>query len=173
MARKALPSADELRQLLNYNETTGRLFWRHRDGKPAFNARWAGNEAFTTTERGYKQGRIFGELYYAHRIIWRMMQGEIPNDIDHINGVRSDNRWGNLREVTRSENLRNRRLSSNNKTGFHGVSKTSWGAWQSYIGDGSETSRCLGSFKTKDEAVSARQKAEIELGYHPNHGRRE
>lgn len=170
MARKALPAQDVLLQLLNYNPETGELTWRERPGNPAFTTRLAGKPAFTTLERGYKQGRIFMELHYAHRIIWRMMTGEIAHDVDHINGVRSDNRWSNLRSVTRTENLRNRKLGPANTSGAHGVQYTYWGAWQAYIGHQSR-SICLGSFKTKEEAIEARKRAERDLGYHENHGR--
>jgi hypothetical protein len=168
MARKALPAQDVLLQLLNYDPETGALTWRERPDHPAFTTRWAGKPAFTALERGYKQGRIFMELHYAHRIIWRMVTGEIAHDVDHINGVRSDNRWSNLRSVSRAENLRNRRLSCQNTSGTHGVYARSWG-WQAYIRADGKT-KCLGSFKTKEEAVEARRAANEKYGYHQNHG---
>lgn len=170
MARLELPEQLYLAQRLDYAPETGILTWKHRAGDPAFNTRFAGKEAFTTVERGYRQGRLDGKLYYAHRIIWRLMTGEYPVDIDHINGNRSDNRWANLRSVTRAANLQNRRLSRNNTSGHHGVQATSWGTWQAYIGRG-DANVCLGSFKTKTEAIAARKGAERALGYHPNHGR--
>ncbi len=170
MARKELPPREALLQLLCYDAETGALTWRPRPDHPAFTTRWGGKPAFTAVERGYLQGRIFGRLYYAHRIIWRMETGDIPNDIDHINGDRADNRWKNLRNVSRQVNLRNRALSSNNRTGAHGVSLTPYATWQAYIGDG-EKSVCLGSFRTMEEAVRARRLAEQRLGYHANHGR--
>ena len=153
MAKKLLPTQETLRQLLRYDMNTGKLYWLPRPSNPRFTSRWAGTEAFTTVERGYKQGRIFNQLYYAHRIIWRMTYDETPEDIDHINGNRSDNRLENLRNVSRSENLRNRRLSKNNNSGFHSVRYTNWGAWQAYIGF-ENRSICLGSFKTKQEALN-------------------
>lgn len=170
MARKALPSCDVLRQLLRYEPGTGKLFWLPRKDDPAFTTRWAGREAFTTVERGYLQGRIFSEIHYAHRIIWRMQTGELPDDIDHVNGNRADNRWANLRHASRAENMRNRRLSSNNASGIHNVHLTPHGTWQAYIGNAGR-SVCLGSFSTKAEAAAARQGAERALGYHRNHGR--
>jgi len=123
-----------------------------------------------TSERGYKQGRIGGHLHYAHRVIWRMQTGEVADDVDHINGDRGDNRWANLRNVTRQENMRNRKLGRNNTSGFHGVKQAYWGAWQAYIWKDCG-SVCLGAFSTKEEAIAARKSAEAALGYHPNHGR--
>lgn len=170
MARLELPDQAHLLQRLDYCPETGVLTWKPWHSPANFNSRFAGKEAFTTVERGYRQGRVDGRLLYAHRVIWRMMTGETPHDIDHINGDRGDNRWCNLRAVTRQENLRNVRLSHRNHTGSHGVQHTHWGAWQAKIGvDGSVL--CLGSFKTKQEAVEARKAAERALGYHPNHGR--
>lgn len=170
MARLELPEQAYLLQRLDYCPETGVLTWKPWHSPPNFNSRFAGKEAFTTVERGYRQGRIDGRLLYAHRVIWRMMTGETPDDTDHINGDRGDNRWRNLRDVTRQENLRNVRLSHRNHTGAHGVNFTKHGTWQVYIGVESK-GFCLGSFKTKAEALAARQAAERVLGYHPNHGR--
>lgn len=170
MARLELPEQAYLLQRLDYCPETGILTWKQWHAPPNFNSRFAGKEAFTTVERGYRQGRIDNRLLYAHRVIWRMMTGETPHDIDHINGDRGDNRWVNLRAVTRQENLRNKMLSPRNKTGTPGVSQAHWGAWQAYIRTGGRN-LCLGSFKTKPEAVAARKAAERVLGYHPNHGR--
>lgn len=169
MAVLQLPEKSYLLQRLSYCPNTGVLTWLPWGENKTFIARYAGKEAFTTLERGYRQGRIDGTLYYAHRIIWRMVTGESPQDIDHINGNRADNRWANLRNVSRQINMQNRRLLARNKTGHHGVNQTAWG-WQSYaFRDGQKI--CLGSFKTKPEAIAARKAAERILGYHQNHGR--
>lgn len=171
MANLPLPPQDKILQRLRYCAFTGKLFWKIDPEKPKnWNSRWSGREAFTTNERGYLQGRIDWKLYYAHRIIWKMVTGEDPDDIDHINGNRSDNRWLNLRNVTRSENLKNRAISRNNTSGKMGVEKTKWGTWKSSIGHQGK-SKSLGSFAAFDEASAARELAERELGYHKNHGR--
>ena len=170
MARKELPTADTLNRLLKYDPETGKLYWNARDDLPGFTSRWAGKEAFTTLERGYRQGRIFSELHYAHRIIWRMQTGETPDDVDHINGDRADNRWENLRAVSRGSNMKNRGLSRQNSSGHHGVYQRPWG-WQVYICSNYQR-QCIGSFKTKQEAVSARLAAEAIEKFHPNHGKR-
>ena len=59
----------------------------------------------------------------SHRLAWFYMTGEWPkNHIDHVNGLEGDNRWCNLREATNSENMLNRKMNKNNKTGVKGVS---------------------------------------------------
>ena len=74
---------------------------------------------------GYLQGKIFNKLVYAHRIAWFLKYKEMPNgEIDHINGIRTDNRIENLRVVDRSANARNiHNARSDNKVGLIGVQK--------------------------------------------------
>ena len=71
----------------------------------------AGNRAGTTDSGGYRQVQVDGKLIYEHRVIYEMHNGPIPDgmQIDHINGVRKDNRIENLRVVTPSENQHNRK----------------------------------------------------------------
>ena len=175
--------ADSLRQLLDYDPATGSLFWRRRDislfagdlrACRSWNARWAEKEAFTSkNNHGYKVGSIFGKISTAHRIIWIIAHGEnAESQIDHINGDRADNRLCNLRKANNSENHKNQRLPSTNKSGAIGVHMDKrWGTWRAEIFD-KGTRFYLGSFKTIDAAISARQEAEAKLKYHPNHGKR-
>jgi len=74
-----------------------------------------GSVAGTPVSDGYVNICINQKRYRAHRLIWLMFNGHFPNnEIDHINGVRSDNRIENLREVGRIENCRNQQIRSNN-----------------------------------------------------------
>jgi len=185
MAKKPLPTPDQLRQLLRYEPDTGKLYWRPRtpdmfyDGGHAtehqcakWNSRFADKEAFTsTTKFGYRQSNLrwFGRVFLAHRVIWAMHYGEWPNVIDHINGDRSDNRIKNLRNVDQAINTRNNRLDHRNKSGVSGVRKSIYKTKTSWIASiGCEPRVHLGSFPTKEEAIAARRRAEIELGYLPN-----
>jgi hypothetical protein len=71
---------------------------------------------------GYVSVAVKGKRYPAHRVAWLMTHGVWPAaQIDHVNGVRDDNRMANLRESTNSENLCNRGSTVNNRTGFKGV----------------------------------------------------
>ncbi len=66
---------------------------------------------------GYVKVRVSGKTRYAHRVAWEYMTGEVPpNHIDHINGVKHDNRWCNLRLATCSENAMNRGSPKNSST---------------------------------------------------------
>jgi hypothetical protein len=97
----------------------------------------------------------------AHRLGWAWMTGEWPvNDIDHINGDRADNRFKNLREATRSQNLQNAGLRSSNKTGYKGVHFCN--ERQKYVAQIkiNKWPKVLGRFQTLEEAVSARLAAE-------------
>ena len=100
----------------------------------------------------------------VHRIIWAIHNGEDPGElqVDHINGKRNDNRIGNLRLVTPSENDRNRNIRKGNVSGVTGVSyhkgKKMWDAGIGY--KGKLYRRC---YKDKNHAIAARCLAEYRL----------
>jgi hypothetical protein len=181
MANATLPTPEVLCQLLRYEPETGKLFWKRRsdDMFPAawraarWNERYAETEAFTAIVLGYRKGSFDGKQTYAHRVVWAITHGEWPEGhIDHINGNRADNRLANLRVVSNAENGKNQKFRKNNTSGVVGVS---WdkrrGLWFAHICSGRKLVN-LGRFKTMAEAVQARERAELELGFHPNHGRR-
>ena len=100
------------------------------------------------------------------------MDGQFPqNETDHINGEREDNRWDNLRSVDAGENSKNTKKRSDNTSGIQGVH---WAKrnkhWHVYINEkGGRTNLCY----THDffEACCVRKSAELEYGFHQNHGR--
>jgi hypothetical protein len=173
--------AETLRQLLRYEPETGKLYWRERPEKMCetqraaltWNARFANKEAFTTAHTdGYLSGCIFRRRYQAHRIIWALYFGEWPaGQIDHINGVRTDNRLANLRDVSQSDNQRNAARRRDNISGVTGVY---WNKnerkWMAQI-NGDKRQIHLGYFTNIDDAVAARKAAERQHNYHPSHGR--
>lgn len=185
MAKTDLPTPEELRKLLRYEPDTGKLFWRARSvalfsstGRRSanhacalWNSRFAGKEAFTADDGGgYKSGGIFCRLHRAHRVIWALHHDEWPtHEIDHINGVKDDNRIVNLRDVSHIENSRNTRRSSNNTSGHMGVGwNKARGKWEARIKVGRQI--YLGLFDVFEDAVAARKAAEIKYGFHENHG---
>lgn len=125
-------------------------------------------------DKGYLTVRFNKKLYFVHRIVWEMHNGPIPDGmyIDHINHKRDDNRLVNLRLVTRIENQRNMSISKRNSSGFVGVSWSKvHNKWEVRIGVGNGTKDMYcGRYDTIDEAVAARKKAELDIGYHKNHG---
>ena len=183
---KPLPSPELLRKLLRYEPETGKLFWRERpesmfmDGwqtastsAASWNSRYAGNMAMSARNNvGYLHGSIFYRSHKAHRVIWAMYHGEWPtDDIDHINGVKDDNRISNLRSVSHYENCRNQKKSRANTSGVTGVYwHKARRKWVSRIMvDGKHKN--LGIFRSKSDAIKARKSAEVEHGFHANHGR--
>ncbi len=173
----------QLRALLRYDPQTGELFWRERPLEmfvepPAavaakarkWNARYAGKPAFTSRTHGYRQGCLLSVYVYAHRVAWAIHHGRWSEQhIDHINGVRDDNRITNLREVRDGGNNRNLKRPVTNSSGAIGVYRQGrkWWAGITYR----RRAYYLGSFETKEAAIAARKAAERRFGFHPNHGR--
>lgn len=95
----------QLKSLFHYDPMTG-LFMRT---DRVANCVHLGDFAGATDTYGYRQIKIKGRSYLAHRLAWLYMTGEMPSDeIDHINADRRDNRWSNLRQADRSMNNQNR-----------------------------------------------------------------
>jgi hypothetical protein len=179
---------DILKELIHYEPHTGHFYWKFRDkkwfdnptgpGSASWNSRYAYARAFTSNDKdGYKLGTIFTKGYRAHNIAWLYVYGSWPNGIiDHINGKPWDNRIENLRDVTKIENDQNKSLARNNKSGIIGVdfwpSASPPKQWVARISTGDGKRKFLGYFLTKEEAAESRAKAEIEYGYHENHGKR-
>lgn len=113
---------DGLKQLIIYNPDTGIFNWKYiRAGSGKVN-----KEAGHVTDKGYRRIRILSKNYFAHKLAWFYMTGEWPPDglqVDHINRNRLDNRWCNLRLLTREQNCQNCHGQSNNTSGFKGVTK--------------------------------------------------
>lgn len=174
LAKTDIPSAALVRKLLRYDPETGDLYWLPRDSTvPKFrqwNGRFAGRIAFTSVKRGYLAGTINGCQLLAHRVAWALYYGEWPaEDIDHIDGVRTNNRISNLRAVARGENNRNRGRSRRNTSGATGVTHAD-GKWRARIkARGQDVS--LGCFSDFGSAAAARKAAERNLGFHENHGK--
>ena len=146
-----------LNSRLRYDPETGKLFWKIKENASlGWNTRWAGKEAFTAKSHGHHVGRLDGENYYAHRVIWAMQTGEWPEDqVDHINGDRTDNRWVNLRAATVLQNSFNRGPQSNGSSGFKGVTwHSQQGRWAARIQAGG-VNKSLGLHDTAEQAAAA------------------
>lgn len=106
-----------VRELFDYRED-GQLIWRKYR---AHNAR-AGDVAGYLKNHGYLYVGVDDKRFLAHRVVFVWHHGYLPPDVDHINGVRLDNRIENLRAASRGENLQNSKKSTRNTSGFKGVS---------------------------------------------------
>ena len=178
---KELPSVAYLKECFDYSPESGELVWRVRPlhhfpiKKVAIltNARYAGKPVVSKTTNGYTRVSIGNTRYAVHRVIWKMHTGEEPiGQVDHINGVRTDNRIENLRVVEgQRENSQNQKRYESNTSGITGVNfhKAS-NKWRAVITDGGDT-KYLGTFTDKIDAIYARYYAEQDHGFHQNHGR--
>lgn len=180
MAKKPLPDEDYLRQVFEYDAESGVLSWKKRSielclsdhALAVWNGRYAGKEAGNIhIATGYRQVRLDGRMWQAHRLIWKMVYAVDPDDVDHINGVNADNRLDNMRDVTHAENQRNQKRRRNNRSGSPGVYQAKqsgrWIAWMRTRGEKIH----IGSFSTFEDASTARREAELRAGFHLNHGR--
>tara|TARA_R110000851_G_C12742854_1_gene531107 strand:+ start:57 stop:551 length:495 start_codon:yes stop_codon:yes gene_type:complete len=158
---------DLLKEFIFYDLVTGGLTWLK---SPAKRVR-AGDVVASINKNGYIRITLKGKHYLGHRLAWFYLFGVWPNQIDHINGVRTDNRIENLRDVIPADNSKNRALGKSNKSGVIGVrwvhQHSRWTAQISVNGK----NKALGYFKEKELAIKARLDAESEYGYHKNHGR--
>lgn len=164
-----------LRELFTYED--GELIWHSRPREEFksryawlyWNTRYSGTIAGSLVPNGYKRLEFKRKSYAIHRLIWRYMHDTWPETIDHIDGNRANNKIDNLRDVSMRENSRNKAIPKNNKSGVIGVYRDAW-SWRAVIGTGTKQIN-LGAFPSKDAAIAARKAAELQYGYHPNHGR--
>lgn len=148
---------DYLKTILDYNSHTGDFTWKQQLSATGPAGSKAG--CIKSTD-GYVQIQINKRKYRAHRLAWFYVNGKWPKKyIDHINHDRGDNRIDNLRECNDSTNQANRRISSNNTSGYKGVYwnkfKESWEARIKKDGK----SYNLGYYDDKDDAHKAYCKA--------------
>ncbi|WP_157971189.1 HNH endonuclease signature motif containing protein [Pseudogemmobacter bohemicus] len=170
-AVKKYPSQERLRELFFYDCTTGFLEWlpRPREDFPSYtkferwNERWPGKIAGSKSVKGYRSIYIGSDVYLAHRLVWILNNGDIPDGylIDHRNGDGDDNRLENLRLATALENSRNAARQVNNTSGFAGVSYAEKDSrWVSRIKIHGKH-KLLVNFKSFQDAVDRRIEVEI------------
>jgi len=154
---------------ISYSESTGDFVWKFRSGDrlklQSWNSRFSRKKAGSINSDGYITISINYIAVLGHRLAWLIAHKRWPNGmLDHINGIRTDNRICNLREVNHSQNMQNRKVQANNTSGFTGVY---WneknGNWRSRIKVGGK-SIGLGSHKTAELAFMAYKEAKIK--YH-------
>ena len=153
----------ELKEVLEYNPDTG-VFIRVKSNKYFNNRVKVGDVAGSKNNQRYISIKIKGKTYKAHRLAYLYMTGNFPkNDIDHINHIRDDNRWVNLRDATDLQNGSNRVKHKNNTSGYKGVCWSKlhkkWRARIKYMYKYIH----LGLYNTPEEAAEAYKKKSIEI----------
>lgn len=159
---------EELKELFYYDSDTGLFTWKKKPKNGSQIGQVAGSLSAKPDKHViYVNIQIGRTSYMAHNLAWLYVYGEYPPDagfeLDHVDRDGTNNRLSNLRPVTPSQQTFNQRLRSNNTSGHRGVT---WHGtkqkWQAYIG--AEVKRIfLGWFDTFDEAVAARQAAELKF----------
>lgn len=162
-------SAQYVRDLFDYDPTSGCLAWKHRPlahfvsqrACSTWNAMWAGKDAAARAD-GYVRVSIDAKRYYAHRVIWLWVIGEWPKlRIDHKDGNPRNLHWVNLRLASASNNSTNSITKRTNTSGAKGVHMRR-GKYRSEIVVAGVRHR-LGSFDTVDAASVAYKVAAGEL----------
>jgi hypothetical protein len=165
---------EKLQEWLRYDPLTGLFHWVK---KPNRNTR-IGDRAGWVHKDSKSEGLAYiylqceKQIMLGHHAAFLLVTGRCPNsEVDHQNGIGTDNRWENLREVTHAANGRNQRLNSANTSGTMGVDfHAASGRWRARI-IYNQHEKHLGLFSTRDEATAARKAAEQQFGFHQNHGR--
>jgi hypothetical protein len=155
---------------LQYNPETGSLVW--------LNGNVTGAEVGCIVEN--KAGNCYKSMsigrnglahnFMVHQMIWFLVTGEWAFELDHRNGNGLDNRWDNLRSVTRSVNNKNHKRQRNNSSGLSGISWSSRGKWRAY---GTLEKKQVVLAYTADffEAVCRRKAWELSNGFTGRHER--
>lgn len=144
-------TSEEFREFFKYDPDTGHFF-RIKTAKGAECNKRVG---FITPSDGYRRIRVKGLNFMEHRLAFLYMTSKWPQFIvDHINGIRDDNRWCNLRHVTWSQNNAVRSTQNNNSSGIRGVCLHRSGRWRAALWfNGRQIYHKL--FATKEEAAVA------------------
>lgn len=151
------------RELFDYDKETGKLYWRIRPrehfkttrGWITSNAKHAGKEVGCAYESGHLMVKIGLRTWPVHRVVWLMHTGELPETLDHINRIPSDNRIENLRPCTDSENIINSKKRAAGKVA--GVYVVRPGVWKACLRVRGEL-HYLGCFRSWDAAKQAYEK---------------
>lgn len=168
--KDTLPDLEYLRSAFKYCPATGVL---SRVGGKKDHRFPEGSQCGSRNTRGHIQVRAPHKLYQVHRIIWKIVTGDDPGEfeVDHINNVRSDNRWCNLRLATRETNMHNSSQIEGTVSGVKGVYwRKDVERWTAQVTANGKR-HYLGRFNEKSAAVQAvREYRERLHGEFHNHG---
>lgn len=169
---------DRILDLFNVDIPSGEITRKtSRGGRPP------GEIAGTIRVDGYRQLSIDGKHYLAHQLLVFLKSGYFPEEVDHLNGIKDDNRDCNLRPCNRDLNAKNKKMSSANKHGATGIRyRISRDAFEAYWVDLNNIKKCLyfsckkyGHEEAKRLAVKHRKESIANLnklgaGYTDRHG---
>lgn len=147
---RSIPDQGYLRSIMHYDPETG-IFTRACDRK-----RWKSGEVMGAIAGGYLSINVDRTVYRAHRLAWTYMTGEQPPKyLDHADGNPLNNRWANIRRATQTQNMFNKTIQSNNKSGYKGVYFSNRAAKFMAATKVNGKKVHLGSYATPEEAKAA------------------
>lgn len=177
---KPILTQEYLKECLNYDLETGVFTWktrpRHHFKTDKAMKMWHSRDYVKSPgclkeDSGYVVIGLNYHIFRAHRLAWLYMTGTFPqHQIDHINHIRSDNRWENLRLADNAENHKNMSMNRDNRSGINGVSlHKQTGKWEAYISFNNQRIH-LGRYENIECAAMIREIFNQLFGFHENHG---
>lgn len=169
----AMPDISIINEAFYYNND-GTFTWKTRPlshfqdtrAMNIWNTKYSGKKCVGSKKyNGYIYFTFFNKSLSAHRLAWFIHNGDIDLnlEIDHINGVRDDNRIENLRIATPSNNQHNKRIQKNNSSGYKNVHwNKQCGKWQVII-NVNKKGKHIGLYESIDDAADAAKNARYEL----------
>lgn len=154
-----LPTRKRLRQLFDYHPE-GYLVWRMAHG---MGNRFPAGTRFaegTTAKTTYRAAMVDGEKLHEHRLIFAWHHGYYPENVDHDDRNKKNNRIGNLKDSDHLRNCDNRGAPANSRTGIRGVYPKS-GKYAAYKQVNGGPRSWLGTFNTIEAAARARATADV------------
>lgn len=163
-------SLEEILKYVSYDPESGDFIRIHTNSEKLIHQKLLGKVCGNPSSNGYLEISFNNNNLQAHKLAWYIYYGEYPDFyIDHINGVKTDNRIVNLRKSSALENMRNRKMNKNNTSGVNGVEVTSSGKYRVRIKVKGKLLN-LGSFDTLDQARVVREEANKLYDFSERHG---
>jgi hypothetical protein len=155
---------EKLHEILSYDRETGIFTWKVKTAQRVHIGQRAGS---TSSGDGYEMISINNKLYKSHRLAWLYEMGSFPDvEIDHINRIRTDNRFCNLRLASKKQNMENTTTRKDNKSGMTGVSwSKATKKWRAYVTHNRKQMH-LGTFESKEDAINMANNKRKELYTH-------
>lgn len=162
-------SVVRMREYLHYDPDTGAIVWKIKRTQNA--TANVGDMAGGIDDHGYRRVMFDGKKYRAHRLAFLLMGYAMPEQVDHINGDRTDNRWVNLRPANALTNAKNARRRADSATALTGVTfSKQHGKWKVRINNDGVT-EYLGLFENLLDAAAARLSKQNHYAYSVRHGK--
>jgi hypothetical protein len=162
-------------KFLLYDKASGFFYWKPRPISTkydrAFNSRWAGKKAGSiVTSRKSKTSyigiKLLGKTYKAHRLALLIIDGSMPEEVDHIDGDGRNNSYSNLRRSNRKDNAKNPQIQKSNKTGVIGVNwHKAARKWQARAVNNNGQRVDLGRYDNFEKAAEVRKEYEKKFKY--------